>query len=54
MIASWGPVSQGERAWATFNLEPGEYTVICGLPDLVGEGHSHLELGMVRSLTVVQ
>ncbi len=54
MIATWGPVSEGERAWTTIDLPPGEYTVICGLPDLAGEGHSHLDLGMVHSLTVAK
>ena len=31
---------------------PGEYTVLCFLPDLAGDMSPHLAHGMVRTLTV--
>jgi hypothetical protein len=42
----------GERAWVTWDLPAGEYTVICFLPDLAGDMSSHAEHGMVRMLVV--
>ncbi|MDX1522444.1 MAG: hypothetical protein R3264_12530 [Anaerolineae bacterium] len=52
-VAFVAPLNQGEEVWTDFNLEPGEYTIICALPDLTGsEEHSHAHLGMVRQLTV--
>ena len=52
-VAVFTPLAQGERAWVTFDLEPGQYTAICGLPDLAGGiDKSHLDHGMIRQLTV--
>jgi hypothetical protein len=50
--AFWSPMGAGERAWVTWDLPAGEYTVICFLPDLVGDMSSHAEHGMVRMLVV--
>ena len=36
------------------DLAPGEYTVLCFLPDLNGDFSPHLTHGMVASLTVTQ
>ncbi|MDX1994359.1 MAG: hypothetical protein SF029_18395 [bacterium] len=53
-VAFWGPVNQGERAWFPVTLEPGTYVVICFLPDIMGEGHSHFQMGMVQLINVVE
>jgi hypothetical protein len=53
-VAFWAPISQGERAWVTLDLEPGVYTIICFLPDLAGSEKSHAEHGMTRQLTVIE
>lgn len=54
-IAFWAPMSQGERAWLTVDLPPGVYTVMCFLPDFASDPpQSHLEHGMVRTLTVTE
>ena len=45
-------MSPGEQAWITYDLEPGTYSVICGLPDMTGSGHNHAELGM-RQIVIV-
>ena len=50
--AFWAPMGAGETAWVTWDLPPGEYTVICFLPDLAGDMSSHAAHGMVRTLTV--
>lgn len=50
-VAYFGPQTQGERAWMDINLEPGNYTAICFLPDLA-TGESHAEKGMIRSFEV--
>ncbi len=52
-VAFWAPMSPGERAWASLDLEPGTYTALCFLPDFA-TGMSHLEHGMVRTLTVTE
>ena len=52
MVAFWSPMSAGQRALVTFDLPPGEYTVLCFLPDLNGDMSPHLAHGMVRTLTV--
>lgn len=52
-VAFWAPMSPGERAWATLDLEPGTYTALCFLPDFA-TGMSHLDHGMVRTLTVTE
>ena len=51
------PISEGERAWLSFELEPGEYLVICPIPDVAAmaageEPMAHVEKGMHRVLTV--
>lgn len=52
-VAFWAPMSPGERAWTTLDLEPGNYTILCFLPDFA-TGMSHVEHGMVRTLTVTE
>ena len=51
-VAFWFPMSPGEQAWLTLDLEPGTYLILCGLPDLSGSGHAHAELGMRQIFTV--
>lgn len=51
-VAMWAPNGAGEQAWVTFDLPAGEYTVLCFLPDVTGDGSPHLAHGMVRTLTV--
>lgn len=41
----------GERNWFTVELTPGEYALLCFVPD-VGDGRPHLAHGMMRQLTV--
>lgn len=54
-MAFWAPMSAGERAWMDVDLPAGEYTVLCFLPDFASDPpKSHLEHGMVRTLTVTQ
>jgi hypothetical protein len=54
-MAFWAPMSAGERAWMDVDLPPGEYTVLCFLPDFASDPpKSHLEHGMVRTLTVTE
>jgi hypothetical protein len=51
-LFSWSPMSQGETAWLNLKLEPGIYLVACFLPDLMGSGHAHVDLGMNQLITV--
>jgi hypothetical protein len=54
-VAFWAPMSAGERAWMDVDLPAGEYTVLCFLPDFASDPpKSHLEHGMVRTLTVTE
>ncbi len=54
-MAFWAPMSAGERAWMDVDLPPGVYTVLCFLPDFASDPPtSHLEHGMVRTLTVTE
>lgn len=53
-VAMWAPNGAGEQAWVTFDLPAGEYTVLCFLPDVTGDGTPHLAHGMVRTLTVTE
>lgn len=51
------PMSQGERVWMAFDLEPGDYELVCPLPDVVammegGPPLSHLMHGMRQAFTV--
>lgn len=55
--AGLAPISEGERVWLEFALEPGEYLVGCPIPDMVamlkGEAPKpHIAQGMHRLLTV--
>jgi len=43
-------VIPGQQAEATVHLEPGEYVVICGIPDR--HGVPHVALGMLKALRV--
>jgi hypothetical protein len=51
-FGGWLPISEGNRAWGTFDLPPGEYTVICFLPDIMADMAPHVVKGMVRQLVV--
>lgn len=53
MVAFWEPNSPGQSAWASWDLEPGDYTVVCFLPDLAGDFTPHIAHGMVAQFTVV-
>lgn len=51
------PISEGERVWGSFSLEPGSYVVACPIPDLAAMMNGepplpHMAHGMVRQLTV--
>lgn len=51
------PMSPGERVWIEMDLPPGEYQLLCPLPDIVamaegGEPLPHLLHGMQRRFTV--
>ena len=51
-VAFLSPMGAGQRAWLTWDLPAGEYTVICFLPDLAGDMSPHAAHGMVRTLVV--
>ncbi|MFN8466130.1 MAG: hypothetical protein U0X20_11285 [Caldilineaceae bacterium] len=51
-LAFLSPIGAGQRAWITWDLPAGEYTVICFLPDLAGDMSPHAAHGMVRTLVV--
>lgn len=53
-VAFWSPMGPGQTAWVTWDLPAGEYTVVCFLPDLNGDGAPHLAHGMTRTLTVTE
>ena len=48
------PLSSGESAWVTVDLQPGTYVIICNLPDILHmeEMKIHHQLGMVQLVTV--
>lgn len=48
----WMPMHPGTRAWASFDLEPGTYAVVCMLPSFANEGTPHAMLGMVKVVEV--
>ena len=52
VVAGLWPMGKGQRAWATFDLPAGEYTVICFVPDIMGDMAPHAAHGMVRTLVV--
>ena len=41
----------GERNWLSLDLEPGNYVLLCFVPD-PSDGRSHIEHGMVREFTI--
>jgi hypothetical protein len=43
----------GEAGWAHLDLAPGTYVAICYIPDPTS-GKRHMDLGMVKTLTVVE
>ena len=51
-LAGMWPIGAGQRAWVTWDLPAGEYTVICFLPDVAGDMGPHAAHGMVRTLVV--
>ncbi len=54
-MAFWAPMSAGQHAWMDVDLPAGTYTVLCFLPDFASDPPmSHLEHGMVRTLTVTE
>lgn len=55
-VAFVAPLDPEEEVWTTFDLEPGEYTVLCALPDITvtDEEHAHAEKGMIRKLIVTE
>lgn len=50
----WMPMHPETRAWASFDLEPGSYAVVCMLPSFANEGTPHAMLGMVRVVEVAE
>jgi hypothetical protein len=44
---------RGEAGWAHLDLAPGTYIAICYIPD-PASGTRHMDLGMVKTLTVVE
>jgi hypothetical protein len=53
-VAFWTPSSPGETGYVTWDLPPGEYTVLCFLPDIAGDMSAHAAHGMVANLTVTE
>ena len=51
-LGEYAPMSQGNRAWVSIDLPPGEYLAICPLPDLTNMQMDHASQGMVRMFTV--
>ncbi|MEZ4519763.1 MAG: hypothetical protein R3C44_24015 [Chloroflexota bacterium] len=52
LVAGWSPMGPGLTAWTTIDLPPGEYTILCFLPDLNGDFMPHASHGMIGSITV--
>ena len=52
MVFSWSPMSSGNQAWVTIDLEPGTYALLCFLPDVNGDFASHFEHGMLQTFVV--
>jgi LPXTG-motif cell wall-anchored protein len=46
-----GALMTGKSAWASLDLQPGDYIALCFVPD-PASGKSHLELGMHTVFTV--
>ena len=47
------PMSVGETNWVSVNLEPGNYGLICFIPDQKGDGKPHFMHGMTKEFEVV-
>ena len=45
-------VAPGHEASAVINLDPGEYVLLCGIPDVTGRPHAMR--GMVRALRALE
>jgi uncharacterized cupredoxin-like copper-binding protein len=45
-------IMPGATGWATLDLTPGEYTLICFVPSPANQGKPHFALGMFRPFTV--
>lgn len=53
MVFTWLPVSEGTSTWANLDLEPGNYAMLCFLPDLASEEMMpHAMHGMISLVTV--
>jgi hypothetical protein len=48
----WAPMSPGAEAWVTVDLAPGNYVILCFLPDLNGDFSPHMNHGMIQVFTV--
>jgi hypothetical protein len=46
-----GAIQAGTSAWLKLNLKPGNYAVVCFVPD-AKTGKPHFMLGMLNSFTV--
>lgn len=51
-VLFWAPMSPGTEAWITLDLAPGNYLLLCFLPDLNGDFMPHMEHGMIQVFTV--
>ena len=55
VMATWMPMSAGERVWLTVDLPTGAYIVVCILLDFAsGPPKLHQEQGMVHKLMVAE
>jgi len=50
LVAGPNPPQQGDTAWVTTMLTPGQYAMLCLIPDTTGM--PHFAKGMMRALTV--
>ena len=51
-VLFWAPMSPGNEAWITLDLAPGNYLLLCFLPDLNGDFSPHMAHGMIQVFTV--
>lgn len=51
-VLFWAPMSPGTEAWVTVDLAPGNYVILCFLPDLNGDFSPHMNHGMVQVFIV--
>jgi hypothetical protein len=54
LAAAWEPMSEGMRAWIELDLAPGNYVLVCPIPDVNGDFMPHMMKGMVGSLVVTE